>query len=129
MSKFRIDFFELAFLAEACIPPRPIARSMFWDKLTSKYWELMTEDERARLFEWLNRNPYYKESLEKEHQTKVFHARFDPDNQYSVDTLYNGEKGNNRCFLLNGKYYIDINISVLEEYITNINKIKYDKQS
>ena len=30
MSTFEIDFFELAILAEACIPPRPIARAMFW---------------------------------------------------------------------------------------------------
>jgi len=41
---FKIDFFELAFLAEACIPERPIARAMFWHSLTDKYWEQMTPD-------------------------------------------------------------------------------------
>lgn len=29
MAKITIDFFELAFLAESCIPPRPIARASF----------------------------------------------------------------------------------------------------
>jgi len=37
MESFQIDFFELAFLAEACIPPRPIARMMFWQHLTDYY--------------------------------------------------------------------------------------------
>ena len=61
MSKFSIDFFELSFLAEACIPQRPIARSMFWNNLTDVYWEQMSEQERASLFAWMNRNDYYKE--------------------------------------------------------------------
>ena len=44
MSDFTIDFFELAFFAEACIPPSPIARAMFWQNLTKRYWSQMTED-------------------------------------------------------------------------------------
>jgi hypothetical protein len=39
MSNFTIDFFELAVLAEACMPPNPIARTMFWQHLTDVYWE------------------------------------------------------------------------------------------
>ena len=56
MSTFNIDFFELSFLAEACIPPRPIARTYFWQNLSKVYWYQMTENERERLFEWINRN-------------------------------------------------------------------------
>ena len=97
MSTFNIDFFELSFLAEACIPPRPIARGMFWQDLTRKYWEQMTEGERAHLFEWLNRNPWYPESLEKEEDTQVFHARFDPENQYMVKTKYKRKKITKDC--------------------------------
>jgi len=40
--RFKIDFLELYFLAEACIPPRPIARAMFWDDLCDKYYHEMT---------------------------------------------------------------------------------------
>ena len=90
MSTFTIDFYEFAFLVEACIPPRPIARTMFWQSITDKYWIQMTEGERAHLFEWMQKNWVYQESLEKEVDTQIFHARFDPDNQYMVTSNYKG---------------------------------------
>ena len=37
MSTFQIDFFELAFLAEACIPPVPIARASFFADLSDTF--------------------------------------------------------------------------------------------
>jgi hypothetical protein len=123
MSTFEIDFFELAFLAEACIPPRPIARTMFWQHLTSKYWDQMTEHERERLFEWMNRNEWYKKSLEEQEYTQVFHARFDPDNQYIVSTDFNGKLEDNRAFKMKDFYYIGANTSIQEKYITKIEKL------
>lgn len=118
MSTFTIDFFELAFLAEACIPPRPIARAMFWQDLTKKYWIQMTEGERAHLFEWLNRNDWYTESLEKEDDTKIFHARFDPENQYMVKTKYKRKKEEHRAFKLGDRYYTGHDTFIDNEYIT-----------
>ena len=130
MSTFQIDFFELAFLAEACIPPRPIARAMFWQDLTRKYWGQMTEGERAHLFEWMNRNDWYKESLEKEVDTKIFHARFDPENQYMVEYAGNGHLGKERAFKRHGseeegftnRYYVGHDTYIPEEYIVNVKK-------
>ena len=119
MSKFEIDFFELAFLAEACIPQVPIARAMFWQHLTDVYWEQMTRDERNRLFEWMNRNEYYKESLTKHEDTKVFHARFDPDNQYLVHT----DNGLYLTYLLRDNYYIKRNTWISKEGITKVEKL------
>jgi hypothetical protein len=55
MSNFTIDFFELAFLVEACIPPRPIARSMFFDDVSDIHYHKMTKEERQRLFDWIIR--------------------------------------------------------------------------
>ena len=123
MSTFEIDFFELAFLAEACIPPRPIARAMFWQHLTSKYWDQMTEHERERLFEWMNRSEWYKKSLEEQEDTQVFHARFDPDNQYIVFIDYNGKLEEHRAFKMREGYYIGANTSIQEKYITKIEKL------
>lgn len=120
MSTFNIDFFELSFLAEACIPPRPIARTMFWQDLTRKYWNQMTEGERAHLFEWLNRNPWYPESLEKEEDTQVFHARFNPDNQYMIKTNHNNEE--HRAFKFGDRYWVGLNTFIPEENITDITK-------
>ena len=122
MSTFQIDFFELAFLAEACIPPRPIARAMFWQSLTDKYWYEMTEGERAHMFEWLQKSWVYEESLEKEEDTQVFHARFNPDNQYTVQTFLNGIGEEHRAFKMGGRYYIGRNTSISEEYIISIEK-------
>jgi hypothetical protein len=123
MSKFEIDFFELAFLAEACIPPRPIARAMFWQNLTSKYWDQMTEHERERLFDWMNKSEWYKKSLEEQEDTQIFHARFDPDNQYIVSTDYNEKLEEHRTFKMGERYYIGPTTSIQEEYITKINKL------
>lgn len=122
MSTFTIDFFELSFLAEACIPPRPIARAMFWQDLTRKYWGQMTEGERMNLFEWLNRNDYYKESLEKEDDTKVFHARFNPDNQYMVKTKYEGKEDECRAFRMKDRYYVGHDTFVADEYVVEATK-------
>ena len=123
MSEFKIDFFELSFLAEACIPPRPIARTMFWQHLTDVYWEQMTKDERERLFEWLNRDDKYKRSLESEEETKIFHARFDPDNQYIVHSTFNGEDWVNNTFKFKDLYYTKRCTWVSPEFITKIEKL------
>jgi len=122
MSTFNIDFFELSFLAEACIPPRPIARAMFWQDLTRKYWEQMTEGERANLFNWMNRNDWYKKSLETEEDTQIFHARFDPDNQYMVKTKYKRKKEEHRAFRFGDRFYKGLNTFIAEEYIVEANK-------
>jgi hypothetical protein len=123
MSNFTIDFFELAFLAEACIPPNPIARTMFWQRLTNVYWEQMSEEEREHLFEWLNRNDKYKQSLEKEEETQIFHARFDPDNQYMVYTTMDGKDDVNRAFKYKDLYYVRSNSWITPEFITKVEKI------
>ena len=126
MSTFTIDFFELAFLAEACIPPRPIARTYFWHNLTDRYWEQMTEGERIHLFEWLQKNIWYEESLAKEEDTQVFHARFNPDNQYIVKTSYKEGrrkiKGEPRAYKFGDRYWIGLNTYIPEENIVKVEK-------
>lgn len=56
MSKFEIDFFELLFLAEVCKPPRPIARAMFWQDLCDKHYHTMSENERLKMYDFLNKD-------------------------------------------------------------------------
>lgn len=122
--KFQIDFFELCFLAEACIPVRPIARAMFWQSLSSFHWHKMSPQERESMFNWMNRNGRYEESLAEKHEdTLDFHYRFDPDNQYSVTTLYKGEEKVIQSFKKNDSYYIDPRTSIIEQYITKIEKL------
>ncbi len=124
MSNFSIDFFELAFLAEACIPPTPIARSVFWQNLTDIYWEKMEEEERSHLFEWLNRNNNYKRSLEEEEETKIFHARFNPDNQYSALVDHEGNRTEHRVFKFGEKFFVRRNSWIDEPYIVEVKKLE-----
>jgi hypothetical protein len=114
MSEFKIDFFELMFLAEACIPPRPIARAMFFQDMSDKYYHQMTDNERNRAFEWLTKNDYFK--LEEE-DCHLFFARFNPKNQYKVSCFHHGKAQEIDCFRFNDKYHTSKNTSVNEEYI------------
>ena len=117
MSKFTIDFFELMFLAEACIPPQPIARSMFWIDLCDKHYHEMSSDERKRLFDWLTP----KIDLSNE-DCKYFYARFDPNNQYCLKATYQGETSEINCFLHDGKYTISHNCFIADEFIDKVKK-------
>ena len=112
MSTFQIDFFELAFLAEACIPPVPIARASFFADLSDKYYALMTQEERNRLFEWLSP----RLDLTNE-DCQHFFARFNMFNQYRVRHTYNGRTDETIAYKFNGKYHVSKNKSINEDYI------------
>lgn len=119
MSTFTIDFFELSFLAEAYIPPVPIARSMFWDELCDKHYHKMTPDERKHLFGWIQESPKF--DLYNE-DCQYFYARFNPANQYRVRCFYDGEAQEVDCFRFNDRYHTRKNTSINEEYVTNIER-------
>lgn len=112
---FKIDFFELMFLAEVCIPPRPIARAMFWGNLCDVHYYAMSEEEKIRAFEWLQP----KLDLENE-DCRLFFARFNPKNQYLVSCFHNGKAEEIQCFRFNEKYHTSKNQSVNEQYIKSV---------
>lgn len=114
-SGFKIDFFELAFLAQICIPPVPIARHMFFDNLTSVYYNRMTVSERARLYEWMYPKLDYNND-----SCIIFEARFNPNNQYLVKYKFNGEENENECFKLNDRYYITRNTWIDSKFIIEV---------
>lgn len=121
--RFKIDFFEFSFLVESCIPPVPIARSCFWDKCIDYYYQILTDEERKNLHEWLNRNDKYKRSLfDRNEDVLIFEARFNPDNQYIITTNYNNKIETNEYFKYKDRYYKGKNISIIEDYIVDIKK-------
>jgi hypothetical protein len=71
----------------------------------------------------MNRNERYKESLTKHEDTQVFHARFDPDNQYKIYTSFNKQDTSHAAFKMNGLYYTERNTWIDSEYITKVEKI------
>ena len=124
INRFEIDFFEFSFLVEACIPPRPIARAMFLDDVINKHYHVLTENERERLFEWINRCDNFTYNLANNEECQLFNARFDKENQYNIKTLYDGKEQIIATFKWNGKYHISKTQSVNEEYIIEINNLK-----
>lgn len=124
MSHFTIDFFEISFLAEVTIPPATIARSMFWKDMIDKHYHNMTPDERSRLFEWMQLNSKFKDQLEKGNKDVVlFYDRYNPDNQYRLFVSLEGHENGIEVFKNEGKYKTHENTSIVEEYITKIEKI------
>ena len=120
-NRFNIDFFEFSFLVEATIPPTPIARSMFWSDVINKYYHVLTEDEREKLFDWINRHGAMKQGIENnDEDCLLFNARFDKDNQYKVTTKYDGVVDTVNCFKWKDRYHTSIKKSLLEEYIIDI---------
>lgn len=122
--RFPIDFFLFSFLVEACIPPRPIARAMFWQDVIDTHYHTLTENERVRLFEWTNRCYGMEEGIKNGNEDcLVFNARFDPNNQYKIHTTFGGENKITEAFSWQGRYHTSINTSINEDYITKVEKL------
>lgn len=116
-----IDFFEFSFLVEACAGNKPIARSMFFDRVIDKYYHVLSQDERDNLFEWINRSSSFKFDLERSCSScLLFNARFDKKNQFLVYTLFNGEEKVYETFKFEDKYYTKKDTFIAEEYITKV---------
>ena len=119
-----IDFFEFAFLVEATCGRQPIARSMFFQRVIDKYYYVLTQNERDRLFEWINRSYSFESGLEtKDESCLLFNARFDKNNQFLVSTFFGGKENKTEAFLLDGKYHTSKNTTIIEEYITKVEKL------
>ena len=121
MGKFNIDFFELLILAEACIPPVPIARGVLWARLTEEFYNKLTQSERNTMHTVMQRHMNY--DLKNE-DILLFEHRYNKDFQYIITTNYNAETKQILCFKHNNKYCTSKNKSILEKYITKIEKAK-----
>ena len=119
-NKFKIDIIELCLLAEACIPPVPIARGMMFQNLTDVYYKQMTDNERKRMFLWITKQDKFDR---KDKDCDVFCHRFNPDNQYTASTDYEDNKMNHKCFKYEGKYWTSRTQNINEAYIIGIDKI------
>lgn len=109
--KFVIDFFELAFLTESCLPSQPIARHSFFMDTIDKHYFKMTWEQRKHFFEWIS------PKLDMTHEeSKIFYARYNPENQYKVSVLVKGKEEFMEVFLIDDKYMIKSYISLNDEY-------------
>jgi hypothetical protein len=118
--KFIIDFFELAFLTEACLPPSTIARHSFFMNIIDIYYNQMSWEQRNHFFEWIG-----KKLNKEQEESQIFLARFNPDNQFNITTFYEGKKDIVHAFFMNGKYWISSRRNVNHNYIKSVEKIEF----
>lgn len=115
-----IDLFELSFLAEACIPPVPIARSMFWTRLIDEIYNLLTEQERNQMFEWITNHDRFDMNNP---DCREFYLRYNPDKQYIVEAKVRQTVGKFETYLGdNGMYKSKINLWVDPDSILSVKK-------
>jgi len=121
MAQITIDLWELYFLAESCIPPRPIARASFWDRLINEIHDQLSANERQRLFDLIIKNSLFDKENE---DCQWFYARFNPKNQFYVSCFYAGKAGTIQCFRKDDKYWTSKTKFVNEEYIKSVENFK-----
>lgn len=122
MTKITIDFFEFAFLVEACIPPRPIARTMFWHRVIDSIYYQLTPEERAKLYDWIFKSPNFTDSIESGNEDcEIFEARYNPNNSWDVITNFNGKvEVVKDAFWYKGRYHTGMSTSIVKDYITEV---------
>ena len=111
---YKIDFFELMFLAEACIPPVPIARTVFWHNLTDVYRKQMSVEDRGRLRDAMRKHSRY-DLLNAD--VAEFDAAFHHENQFNVTTTLGDV---NDCYKHGDRYYVSRNRWVSPEFIAKV---------
>lgn len=121
--RFKIDFFEFSVLVEACIPPRPIARSVFWDSVINTHYHNLTSDERQKLFEWINHCSEFKSKLLTNEDCQLFNARFDPNNQYLVKMILDNQEQEYEAFLWKDRYHTAKNKFLNTNFILSVSKM------
>ena len=121
---FKIDFFELCFLAQTCIPPVPIARTVFWHKLIDEYYHQLSQRQRDELFNWMRDESKYQMSFaDGNKDVKIFDARYDPNNQYlltCVPPKSEDKPQEIEAFYYNERHHTAINTTIIEDYIIDI---------
>lgn len=123
--KVELDIFEMYYLLESCLRGSHL-RSGTIARFVDEWYDLFTPKQRKSLRDWILRDVYYGTFTPKPsccRNDEKFMARYDPDNQYRVKTLYDGEEEIHEAFLLDGRYYTKSNRFIAEEYITSVEKI------
>ena len=123
--KIELDIFELSFLIEACLPPKPIARAMFFDRVIDEIYHELTVKDRALILKWAQRSMdgRYSDNT-SDPQYLEFVARYDAGNQYLVKGELKGKTEEIEAYLFNGEYKTTRQSFVRPDAIVSVEKIK-----
>lgn len=123
--KVKLDIFEMYYLLESCFRGSHL-RSGTIGRFVDEWYGLFTPQQRKNLRDWILRDVYFGKFEPRPSccgEDEAFMARYDPDNQYRVKTLYDGKEKVHDAFLRNGSYYTKSDRFISEEYITSVEKI------
>ena len=112
-----IDYFEFTVLVEASWHSGTILRHSIMEKAINVWYKDLTWNDRARAFEFFNRTQKAENEIQKR-----FLARFDPSNQYKVESAGKGIKRVDILYLYEGEYWDSTRSFAAKEYIKKIEK-------
>ena len=125
LMKVKLDIFEMYYLLESCFRGSHL-RSGTIVRFVDEWYGLFTPQQRKSLRDWILRDVYYGKFERRPSccgEDEIFMARYDPDNQYRVKTLFDGKEEIHEAFLRDGRYYTKSNRFIAEEYIISVEKI------
>ena len=123
--KVKLNIFEMYYLLESCFRGSHL-RSGTIGRFVDEWYDLFTPKQRKNLRDWILRDIYrgkFEPMPSCCGEDEIFMAKYDPDNQYVVKTLYDGKEEIHKTFLRDGKYYTKSDRFIAEEYITSVEKI------
>lgn len=127
--KVNLDIFEMYYLLESCFRGSHL-RSDTIARFVDEWYGLFTPEQRKNLYEWILRDIYngkFKPDSILCGADKVFMARYNPDNQYSV--ILKGKGKGFSAFLMNDRYYINSRTYIDNGSIIRTKKIQYGKET
>lgn len=113
-----INFEDLLCLTNICLPPVPIARAIFFERVSDTYYNLMTDQQKNEIF-----NSIFSKLDLKNDDHLYFYNRFNPDNQFEVEYQYQNETNKIKAFKHNESFHVSKNRSIIEKYILTYKKI------
>lgn len=96
-----------------------------WIKLVDKYWHGMSEETRRETFDHWVSTPDFRDMLEQDENVKIFFARFNPDNQFTVNTELYSTVNKHRAFKWKDRYHVGSLGKLNQDYITDVEKINF----
>jgi hypothetical protein len=112
-----IDYFEFTVLVEASWHSGTILRYSIMVKAIDVWYRDLTWNERSRAFKFFNRTQKAENEIQKR-----FLARFNPDNQFRVESAGKGLKRTDILYLYKGEYWDSTRSCADSKYIKKIEK-------
>lgn len=112
-----IDYFEFTVLVEANWHSGTILRHSIMEKAINVWYKELTWKERKAAYEFFNRTQKATNEIQER-----FLARFNPDNQFRVESAGKGIKRTEILYLYNGEYWETTTSFADKKYIKKIEK-------